>query len=125
MDAYQFSQLYAGSCVAFSPGSTFLATATEDSVIVRASTTLDPVRTWTCTLPDPSSSRAVQISSLSWSPNGSRLLAQSTSAGVSWVFDLADDLQICRLSGEMTRAEWVGDDVVALSERVRRTGSSY
>lgn len=123
MDTYQFSETTAASCVAFSPGSTFIATASEDRIVVRSSATLSAVRTWTCTLPDPSSSRAVNINSLQWSTSGSRLLAQSSSCGVAWVFDLAEDQVLSRLSGDIARAEFGLDDVVALSERVGRSVS--
>ena len=56
-------------CIAFSPGSTFLASVTGDdacSVVVRASSTLQVIRTWTL---------EVSISTLEWSPDGAFLLA--------------------------------------------------
>lgn len=56
-------------CIAFSPGSTFLASVTGDdacSIVVRASSTLQVIRTWT--LED-------SISALEWSPDGAFLLA--------------------------------------------------
>lgn len=56
-------------CIAFSPGSTFLASVTADdacSVVVRASSTLQVIRTWTL---------ESSISALEWSPDGAFLLA--------------------------------------------------
>ncbi|KAJ9476986.1 hypothetical protein PHBOTO_000662 [Pseudozyma hubeiensis] len=56
-------------CIAFSPGSTFLASVTADdacSVVVRASSTLQVIRTWTL---------ETSISTLEWSPDGAFLLA--------------------------------------------------
>lgn len=56
-------------CIAFSPGSTFLASVTGDdacSVVVRASSTLQVIRTW---------SLEASISALEWSPDGAFLLA--------------------------------------------------
>ncbi|SJX60197.1 related to wd-repeat protein 8 [Sporisorium reilianum f. sp. reilianum] len=56
-------------CIAFSPGSTFLASVTGDdacSVVVRASSTLQVIRTWTL---------ESSISILEWSPDGAFLLA--------------------------------------------------
>lgn len=58
-----------GRCIAFSPGSTFLASVTGDdacSVVVRASSTLQVIRTWTL---------EASISVLEWSPDGAFLLA--------------------------------------------------
>ncbi|CCF53884.1 hypothetical protein NDA11_002248 [Ustilago hordei] len=56
-------------CIAFSPGSTFLASVTGDdacSIVVRASSTLQVIRTWTL---------EASISILEWSPDGAFLLA--------------------------------------------------
>ena len=56
-------------CLAFSPGSTFLASVTgEDActVVVRASSTLQLIRSWTL---------EASISELEWSPDGAFLLA--------------------------------------------------
>lgn len=56
-------------CIAFSPGSTFLASVTGDdacSIVVRASSTLQVIRTWTL---------ETSISILEWSPDGAFLLA--------------------------------------------------
>ncbi|SPO19808.1 related to wd-repeat protein 8 [Ustilago trichophora] len=56
-------------CIAFSPGSTFLASVTGDdacSIVVRASSTLQVIRTWTL---------EISISALEWSPDGAFLLA--------------------------------------------------
>ncbi|SNX81476.1 related to wd-repeat protein 8 [Melanopsichium pennsylvanicum] len=59
-------------CIAFSPGSTFLASVTADdacSIVVRASSTLQVVRTW---------SLEASISMLQWSSDGAFLLAVHT-----------------------------------------------
>lgn len=56
-------------CIAFSPGSTFLASVTGDdarSIVVRASSTLQIIRTWTL---------EASTSILEWSPDGAFLLA--------------------------------------------------
>lgn len=57
LDGYDFSQSYHAHVVAYSPGTTFLATAYHDRIVVRSTSTLQIVRTWQC-LPSalPSSS---------------------------------------------------------------------
>lgn len=118
MDTYQFSEVHPASCVAFSAGSTFLATAVDGRIVVCSAGTLDPVRTWSCSLPDPAPSRGVVIDSLAWSVSGSRLLAHSSTFGAAWIFDLAEDQVIAQLSGDIARASWGVDEVIALSDRV-------
>ncbi|OCF42844.1 hypothetical protein I317_03321 [Kwoniella heveanensis CBS 569] len=50
-DGYEFSQFYHASLVAYSPGTTFLATSHLNRIIVRSTSTLQIVRTWTLALP--------------------------------------------------------------------------
>ncbi|GMK58202.1 hypothetical protein CspeluHIS016_0502340 [Cutaneotrichosporon spelunceum] len=76
MDNYQFSNTYRASCVAYSPGSTFIATALKDKVHIRSTSSLESIRTWACSLPDEPSTSCLQdvtIDTLDWSPGGSFL----------------------------------------------------
>lgn len=72
-------------CISFSPGSTFLASVAADdacSVVVRASSTLQVIRTWTL---------EASISTLEWSPDGAFLLAAhpgQTEDGIVFVVSL-------------------------------------
>lgn len=130
MDSYQFSPIHQATAVAFSPGSTFIASADGDHVQIRSTTTLGIAKTWVCAAPQPvaSSSRfpeALVVDKLQWSSNGSRILASSTKSACAWVFDLAQEDQRAGLSGDVTRAEWGTDnDILAWSERVSDQFSS-
>ena len=116
MDTYQFSQVHPATAVAYSPGSTFIATALAGSVSIRLTSSLDCVRTWACHAPETTSRWT--IDSLQWSTNGSRVLAHSSKLGSAWAFDLTSEEAICRLSG-VPKVEWGGDDVVSFTDRVR------
>lgn len=121
MDAYQFSKVHRATCISYSPGSTFIATAVIDQILVRTTSTLECVRSWTCTLGDPSDSHnleAPSIDHLEWSPGGSQVLAFSSATGVVWVFDLAQDGVVARIAGNVVKAEWGEEDVLTQSERV-------
>lgn len=94
MSGYDFSQLYHSSVLAYSPGSTFIATAHHNRIIVRSTTTIQIVRTWLCTPATPiaSSSKSpveFNIDILQWSEDGSYILAMGK--GTVWVFALAEE----------------------------------
>lgn len=55
---------------------------------------------------------------LSWSSGGSRILAFSTKGSCAWVFDLSEADEVCRLTGDLVKVEWGGDDVLSWSDRV-------
>jgi hypothetical protein len=135
---YDFSQLYHSSIVAFSPGTTFLATAHHGRIVVRSSATLAIVRTWLCSpqIPPLAASSSMHkadsnevgaIDQLLWSADSLYLLAFSSGAKTAWVFGLADEGdgesgEIARLGGEgvegLVRVEWskIGRDVLAWSD---------
>jgi WD40 repeat protein len=122
MDNYQFSKVYRASCVAYSPGSTFIATALLDKVSVRSTSSLECIRTWTCAAPDgPSTSSTpdVTVDRLDWSPSGGCLFAFSHARGLVWVFDLAQDHVVARVGGDILKAEWGQDDLLTETDRVR------
>lgn len=94
MSGYDFSQLYHSSILAYSPGSTFIATAHQNRIIIRSTTTLQIVRTWLCMTSTPiasSSKSPVEfgIDSLQWSDDGSYILAMAR--GIVWIFALAEE----------------------------------
>lgn len=121
MDTYQFSKVHRAACLAYSPGSTFIATALLDKVHVRSTSSLESIRSWTCVFPEgygSSSRQEVTIEHLAWSSAGSRLLAFSSSAGLVWVFDMTQDDVVARIGGDIVKAEWGEEDLLAQSERV-------
>lgn len=94
MSGYDFSQLYHSSLVVYSPGTTFIATAHQNRIIVRSTTTLQIVRAWLCTPSTPiaSSSKTsseFHIDTLQWSDDGSYILAVAKST--VWIFALAEE----------------------------------
>lgn len=94
MSGYDFSQLYHSSIVTYSPGTTFIAAAHQNRIIVRSTTNLQIVRTWLCTPPTPvaSSSKTpnqFSIDVLQWSEDGTYVLAMAK--GTVWVFALAEE----------------------------------
>ncbi|BEI97961.1 hypothetical protein CcaverHIS631_0302600 [Cutaneotrichosporon cavernicola] len=118
MDNYQFSKVYGANCLAYSPGSTFIATALKDKVQVRSTSSLNCIRTWKCVLPDGPSTSGTQdvvIDNLDWSPSGTCLLAFSDSRGLVWVFDLAQDQVVARVGGVL-QAEWAEEDLLTQTE---------
>ena len=131
MSGYDFSPVYPSQTIAFSPGSTFLATAAGPRIIIRSVSTLNIVRTWLIGLDAPSASSSKSqggstITDLQWSKDGHHLLAFSKTAQIAWVFGLADDGsgdsgEIARIAGGvegLVKVEWVrgGKDVFAWSE---------
>ncbi|KAK8865625.1 hypothetical protein IAR55_000769 [Kwoniella newhampshirensis] len=116
---YEFSELFHSSILSFSPGTTFLATAHFNRIIIRSTSTLQIVRTWICIKDTPSpaptpslfastSRRAplesstsasstsgagdeFSIDQLSWSGDSMYLLAYSAQAKTCWVFGLAEE----------------------------------
>lgn len=96
MSGYDFSQLYHASIVTYSPGTTFIATAHLNRVIIRSTSTLQIVRTWLCNLPIPAASSSktpaateFSLDTLHWSEDGSYLLAMGK--GAVWIFALAQE----------------------------------
>lgn len=121
MDTYQFSKIYPATCIAYSPGSTFIATALFDKIVVRTTSTLECVRTWTCTLRDDTEGHTPDVPSIDhveWSPGGAQILALSSATGVVWMFDLAQDGVVAKIGGDIVKAEWGEEDVLTQSERV-------
>ena len=126
---YEFSQLFHASLLDFSPGSTFLATAHLNRVIVRSTSTLAIVRTFQC-IPPPESSKTpidVVIDQLLWSSDSLYIIAFSSKVSTGWMFGLTQEGngeggEVARLGGEavegLVRVEWgKGErDVLAWSE---------
>lgn len=135
---YDFSQLYHSSVVAYSPGSSFLATIHGNRLIVRSTATLAVVRSFQClNEADPSASSATSrildepskqsIDQISWSNDSLYLLAYSAKAATAWIFGLTDEGngqggEVARLGGEgiegLARVEWGrgGREVLAWSD---------
>lgn len=129
---YDFSQLYHSSTAAFSPGSTFLATAHGRRIIVRSSASLSIVRTFQCLGGSPSASTSrqtdtVTIDQVLWSFDSMYVMAFSLRAMTAWIFGLTDEGngqggEIARIGGEgaegLTRVEWgrSGREVLAWSD---------
>ena len=95
MSGYDFSQLYHSSIVAYSPGTTFIATAHQNRVIIRSTSNLQIVRTWLCATPTPHASTSKSpaaefiIDTLQWSEDGSYILALGS--GTVYIFALAQE----------------------------------
>ncbi|WOO85743.1 WD repeat-containing protein WRAP73 [Vanrija pseudolonga] len=124
MDTYQFSQVYRASAISFSPGSTFIAAAIEDHVMIRSTSSLDLIRTWHCSsspeAPSPGSvtqRKPHTVDFLEWSSDGSRLLAFTSKGGQAWVLDLSSGEQVAHLANGVTRVEWGGSSILAWSDR--------
>lgn len=129
---YDFSQFYHASTLSFSPGTTFVATAHQNRIIVRSSSSLAVVRTWVCVLPSsPSSSCSPltieSIDQLLWSSDSRYIMAFSVKASTAWVFALTEDGkgeggELARIGGDgvegLSRVEWgpLGRVVLAWSE---------
>lgn len=116
METFQFSVINSASAIAYSPGSTFIATATGSTLLVRSAKTLQAVRHWECVAEEVSS--AFVIDDIKWSSNGSRLLASSKSSSCTWVLDLSCPSPIARIDGPHTEAAWGVDDVLIWSDAV-------
>lgn len=94
MSGYDFSQLYHSSILSYSPGTTFIATAHQNRIIIRSTSNLQIVRTWLCVPPTQlaSSSKTTAeftIDTLQWSEDGSYILAMGR--GTIYVFALAQE----------------------------------
>ncbi|KAK4684587.1 WD repeat-containing protein WRAP73, partial [Tremellales sp. Uapishka_1] len=119
---YDFSQIYPSSVLSFSPGSSFLATAVGNRLIVRSTSTLKIVKSCPCLL--PSSSAEPIIDQILWSGDSMYLLLYSIKSGLAWVFGLAEEGEgeLARIGGEgvegLSRVEWgrVGRQVLAWSD---------
>ena len=123
MSGYDFSPLYHAAHLAFSPGSTFLATAHEKRVIIRSTNNLAIVRAWHLASLAPSD----LVSSVQWSDDGLYILVFSRSAGAAWVFGLGavgegEDGAVAKIMGGgvegLERVEWAkgGREVLAWGE---------
>lgn len=105
MSGYDFSPLYRSSLSAFSPGSTFLATAHQNRLIVRSVHNLSIVRAWDVKnsggLDGNAStgqagsqgpaSRSATIDEISWSDDGLYILVVSLSGQTVWVYGIAEE----------------------------------
>ncbi|EIW73103.1 hypothetical protein TREMEDRAFT_42179 [Tremella mesenterica DSM 1558] len=126
---YDFSRLFNSSILAFSPGSTFLATAYQSRVIVRSTSNLSIVRTYQCLSASQSAgpsraSEELSVEQLLWSSDGRYLL--SYGRGNAWVFGLAvagdgEGGEMVRIGGGvegLIKVEWAkgGHEVLAWSE---------
>lgn len=117
MSGYDFSPLYHASQLAFSPGSTFLATSHGDRLIIRSTSNLTIVRTWHLATPSTSqqTGKARNIDSVQWSDDGLYILVFLKSSGEALVFGLAQEGdgefgEIARIQGNgfegLERVEW-------------------
>lgn len=139
MSGYDFSHLFPASVLAFSPGTTFLAVAHQNRIIVRSTSTLQIVRTWECILPpeaqvarskEPGVSSSVagatseifSIDTLQWSGDSMYLLVHSRDVKMAWVYGVAQEGEAARVGGMgvegLTKVEWgKGDrEVLAWTE---------
>ncbi|WVF71024.1 hypothetical protein IAT40_005820 [Kwoniella sp. CBS 6097] len=106
-DGYEFSQFYHASLVAYSPGTTFLATSYLNRIIVRSTSTLHIVRTWNLTHPSPTASESYASSSTS-SSSRNHLGASSFSSGTGTSTKNDEDIKIDALS-------WSSDSMYLLA----------
>jgi len=129
---YDFSNLFHASITAYSPGSTFLATAHLRRIIIRSTASLSIVRTFQCLggRSAASSSRHtdnVTIDQLSWSADSLYVMAYSSKASTAWIFGLTDEGngeggEVARIGGEgpegLVKVEWGrgGREVLAWSD---------
>lgn len=127
---YDFSHLYHSSITAFSPGSTFLATARGRRVIIRSTTALSIVRTFQCLSGVASSSKQadnITIDQLLWSSDSLYILAFSGKVATAWIFGLTEEGngeggEVARIGGEgvegLVRVEWGrgGREILAWSD---------
>ena len=128
---YDFSQLFHCSSLAYSPGSTFLATIHGRRLIIRSTSTLSIVRTFQCLGGAASTSKqtdtTVNIDQLLWSSDSFYIIAFSSKAMTAWVFGLTEEGngeggEVARLGGEgvegLSRVEWGkgGRDVLTWSD---------
>ena len=138
MSGYDFSQLYHANIIAFSPGSTFTATAHGRRVIIRSTDSLSIVRTFQClpSTPGPTTATAAVkdasiIDHLSWSADSLYIIASSSRTSTAWVFGLTEQGsgeggEIARLSGDgvdgLAKVEWGrnGREILAWSEHTPR-----
>lgn len=101
MSGYDFSPLYRSAQSAVSPGSTFLATAHANRLIIRSSQNLAIVRTWeiqslgsydgSAGPSKTSPARTATIDEVQWSGDGLYILAFSRAEQCVWVYALAQE----------------------------------
>ncbi|WVQ71313.1 hypothetical protein IAR50_000841 [Cryptococcus sp. DSM 104548] len=124
---YEFSHLFSANTIAFSPGTTFLATAYLNRIVVRSTASLQVVRTWACIRPPEalaSSSKQKAgcssaqdpvldeflIDSLQWSRDSLYLLVYSSQVKMAWVYGIAQEGESARIGGSgvegLVRVEW-------------------
>ena len=81
------------SACAFSPGSSLIATAVEDHIVVRFAEDLQHATHFVCTPGHdgpPIKQSEVQIKQLSWRSDSKYLLASAPNLGLVWVFAITD-----------------------------------
>lgn len=123
MESFQFSALHEATAIAFSPGSTFVATATQNTILVRSAKTLQVVRQWDCDTNEASG--LIVIDDIKWSGNGTRLLAASKHSDCAWVLDLSCEKAIARVEAPHVRTDWGLDDIRIWTEAVRPSFSFW
>nr|KIR48642.1 hypothetical protein I312_01711 [Cryptococcus bacillisporus CA1280] len=139
MSGYDFSHLFPANVLAFSPGTTFLAVAHQNRIIVRSTSTLQIVRTWECILPPEAqvarpkepgirssvagaTSEIFSIDTLQWSGDSMYLLVHSRETKMAWVYGVAQEGEAARVGGMgvegLSKVEWgKGDrEVLAWTE---------
>ena len=103
---FKITQSFPSSTVSFSPGTTFIATAHLNRIVVRLTSTLAVVRTWLCVSSSSSSSRDTEsVNELLWSSDSLYLLAFSEKGNAIWVFALTENGggeagELARMGGE-------------------------
>ncbi|KAL0252943.1 hypothetical protein I308_102336 [Cryptococcus tetragattii IND107] len=131
MSGYDFSHLFPANVLAFSPGTTFLAVAHQNRIIVRSTSTLQIVRTWECILSSEAqvalskesgfsssvagaTSEIFSIDTLQWSGDSMYLLVHSREAKMAWVYGVAQEGEAARVAGMgvegLSKVEWGKSD---------------
>jgi hypothetical protein len=130
MSGYSFSQVYHASQVAFSPGTTFLATLHQNRLIIRQTSTLQVIRSFTIHPRSPSTYIATSTSHLSrslassssskpqeitldhlqWSNDSLYISVFSKASSSVWIFSLTEegngeDGEVAQISS-VKRVEW-------------------
>lgn len=129
-ERHEFSEVFRHSSLStcqFSPGTTFFAAVIDNHVIVRSTQTMQVVRLWTCSPPnpglDPTSEPLPDLKYLAWSSESTHILVFAPKLALAWVFalgDPGDQPAAVIMSGPegMVRCRWSpsGREVLAFSE---------
>ncbi|KAH8925730.1 WD40 repeat-like protein [Atractiella rhizophila] len=100
MSGYDFTPLYKHSTTAISPNGLYTVSCLAHRLVLRSTSTLQILRSWTCTRPNPKEKRVATsskdsgdatISSIAWSPRGTHVLAVSEAKGAIWIFDIEEE----------------------------------